>query len=442
MKKRIVIVLLLAAAIPASATEQAQPINLSAILQLTNARNLEVELAKEKLEEAKALHANAVAQFFPWLAPGVTYKRHDNLIQAVDGQFLDVQKQSWAPGLAIAAEVQTGEAIYRRLAASQQVKAAQQAVAAERQQSVVLAVYRYFALLRTQAQVQVAQEAVRISEDYLAQLNQAVGAGLAFKGDELRVRTQNARNQLQLQQARTERRLAAARLAEALQLDPTVDLIGASSELVPLKLSGAEGSQKELIAQALKARPEYLQSAALVGSAQAGVNGAIYGPLIPTLGAQAFFGGLGGDSDAGRSRFDQQQDYSVGLGWRIGPGGLFDSSRKHAAQARLRTAEIGSEKTREKIAREVVEAQVSSQSLALQIDNAQNMVASAEEGFELARARKEFSVGIVLETLKAEEDLTRARHDYFKTVAEFNAAQYQLRAALGSLVSMPRAGGH
>lgn len=431
MKRSLYIIQLLAFALPAWASGDAQPINLSAVLQLTNARSLEVELAQEKLNEAKALHASAVSQFFPWLAPGVVYKRHDNLIQAVDGQLLDVQKQSWAPGVAIAAEMQTGDAIYRKLAASQQVKAAQQALAAERQQSMLMAVSRYFALLRSQASVQVAQEAVRISEDYLVQLNQAVEAGLAFKGDELRVRTQTARNQLQLEQARTERRLAAARLAEVLHLDPAVDLIGASSELAPLKLHDSKGSPKELVAQALKARPEQLQNAALVGSAQAGLKGAVYGPLLPNLGAQAFFGGLGGDSDVGNSRFDAQQDYSVGLSWRIGPGGLFDPSRKQSAQARLRTAEIVSERMRERIAREVVEAEVRCQALAQQVKTAKTMVAAAEQGFALARERKEFAVGIVLETLKAEEDLTRARQDYFKTIAEFNAAQYELNVALG-----------
>jgi outer membrane protein TolC len=42
-------------------------------------------------------------------------------------------------------------------------------------------------------------------------------------------------------------------------------------------------------------------------------------------------------------------------------------------------------------------------------------------------------VGVVLETLQAEQDLTRARLDYLKTVAEFNGAQYALSRATGRL---------
>jgi outer membrane protein TolC len=61
------------------------------------------------------------------------------------------------------------------------------------------------------------------------------------------------------------------------------------------------------------------------------------------------------------------------------------------------------------------------------------MLAAAEESLHLAQQRKEFAVGVVLETIQAEQDLTRARLDYLKTVADFNRAQYFLRKATGKL---------
>ena len=56
-----------------------------------------------------------------------------------------------------------------------------------------------------------------------------------------------------------------------------------------------------------------------------------------------------------------------------------------------------------------------------------------EQGLHLAQERREFSVGIVLENIEAEQDLTRARLDYLKSVAAFNQAQYALRKATGKL---------
>ena len=45
---------------------------------------------------------------------------------------------------------------------------------------------------------------------------------------------------------------------------------------------------------------------------------------------------------------------------------------------------------------------------------------------------KAYGVGSVLETLAAEEDLTRARLDYVGLVAEANAAQLELQRAIGA----------
>ncbi|MEO5802291.1 MAG: TolC family protein, partial [Verrucomicrobiota bacterium] len=100
-------------------------VDLPTVLRLANAQNLDIQIAREKLNEAKANHTSAVSQFFPWIAPGISYRRHDNLIQAVDGELINVHKQSYAPGVTLAAQVDIGEAIYKNLAAKQQVNFAE-----------------------------------------------------------------------------------------------------------------------------------------------------------------------------------------------------------------------------------------------------------------------------------------------------------------------------
>jgi outer membrane protein TolC len=42
-------------------------------------------------------------------------------------------------------------------------------------------------------------------------------------------------------------------------------------------------------------------------------------------------------------------------------------------------------------------------------------------------------VGIVLETVQTEQELTRARLDYLRAIAEFDKAQYALLRATGKL---------
>ena len=52
-----------------------------------------------------------------------------------------------------------------------------------------------------------------------------------------------------------------------------------------------------------------------------------------------------------------------------------------------------------------------------------------------------FAVGAVLESIQAEQELTRARLDYLDAVSEFNKAQYALRRAIGDLPSTGAAPG-
>lgn len=408
-------------------------IDLPTALRLANAQNLDVQIAREKLDEAKANHTSAVSQFFPWLAPGVSYRRHDNLIQAVDGEFIKVHKQSYAPGATVGAQLDLGDAIYKNLAAKQNVNVAEHAFAVQRQETAFAAARDYFELLFAQAAVGVAEEAVKISTNYEAQIREAVSAGLTFKGDELRVKIQSQRNQLALQQAIEQRRAASTRLAQTLHLDPAIELIAENSELTPLNIFDEKRSMSSLVAEAIENRPDRKQIRAAVASAAAEKKGAVYGPLIPTLSAQAFVGGLGGDSNASRSRFDEQEDYFVGASWRIGPGGLFDFGRTRAAEARLKSAELSGTKIDDAISSEVVNAFVRVVSLREQIDSAKKVLSAAEENLRLARLRKEFAVGIVLENIQAEQDLTRARFDYLKAIADFDSAQYALRRAVGKL---------
>lgn len=409
----------------------AYSIDLPTVLRLAGAQNLEVRIAREKLAEAKANHGSAVANFFPWVAPGVTYRRHDNNIQDVGGSVVEVHKQSYAPGATLAAQVDLGDAIYKELAAKQLVRAADHALEAQRQQSVASAAASYFDLLAAQSGVRVAAEAVNISSNYEAQVGRAVEAGLTFKGDQLRVRVQTERDQLTWRRAAEDQRVAAARLAQTLHLDPAIALTSHDGDLLPTTL--LQTNLSSLVAQALAARPELKQNNALIASARETEKGTTYGPLVPTVGAQAFLGGLGGGKNSDWGNFSDQEDYVVGLSWRIGPGGLFDLDRQRASSARRKVAELTGEQLRDEITRQVVEASTRADSMADQLATAQRAIAAAEESFRLTQQRKEFGVGIVLETILAEQELTRARLDYLKSIAEFDKAQYALLRATGRL---------
>jgi outer membrane protein TolC len=408
------------------------PIDLPTTLRLVGAQNLDIQIARERLNEAEANRVSALEQFFPWIAAGVSYHRRDGVAQAVpSGIISDAHYQSYAPGGALSAQVAIGDAIYNSLAAKQLVKASDHALEAQRLDATLQAAQGYFDLAAATALADVEQEALKTSQDYQNQLQTAVAAGIVFKGDLLRVQTQTEHYAIALQRAQERQRVAGAKLALTLHLDSRVELVPQAPTLVPLTLFPTNAPLDALVAQALQFRPELKQSQALLLAARAAKNGTVYGPLIPSLGGQAFGGGLGGGPDGGPNTFAAEGDYVVGLSWRIGPGGLFDSGRINASKARLATVELGEAKLRDFITTQVVTNLVRVQSLSAQIALAQQTLASASETLRLTRERKQYGVGVVLEDIQAQQDLTQARADYFIALAEYNKAQYGLSTAVG-----------
>lgn len=417
----------------ADASGKLMVIDLPAALRLAGAQNLDVQIAREKAAEARAAEESAVERFFPWVAPGVTYRRHDNAIQNTEGLVEDVHKQSYAAGGTVAAQTDMGDAIFRSLEAHQLTKAARHGLEAQRQETILAAAHGYFDLVATRAAVGVGREALRVSSDYAEEISRAVNAGVAFKGDALRVKVQQQRDQIALRRAEENARLASARLVQILHLDPSVELVPRDANVVPLSIVSADTPPGDLVAQALAARPETQQSAALLHAAEHARNGTIYGPLIPSVGGLAFFGGLGGGMNGETGHFGESEDYAVTLAWRVGPGGLFDFGNIHAQQARLRGAALTADRLVDQVANEVITNQTRVQSLADQIATAKESLSDAAEALRLGQERKEFGVGAVLETIVAAQDLARARNDYLKLVTDYNKTQYALLRALGRL---------
>ena len=422
-------------AAPAAGAAEPAPgsIDLPTALRLAGANNLDVQIAREKVTEARAASDSARARFFPWISPSIVIRRHEENIQAVNGPILDADKQSLSAGIAINAQLDLGETYYQSLVAKQLVRSNEAALAGRQREVTYRAASGYFELLRARAAVIAAEEASRIAQRHADQIGATAEAGLTFQGDAARVRAARERSQLTLARVRTDQRLAAARLAEILRLDPAVELTPPDGDLVPLTLTSAGDEIGPLVAKALASRPELDEAAARLEAARTFRRAATHAPLIPTLGAQASVGALGGGpGTASFTRdFDMSSDVSFGLSWRVGPGGLLDRNRQRETASRERQVELEREKIQDAIRRQVVEQHARLRSLASQIELARKTLEATDQTARLSRQRRETGVGAVLEDLQAEDELARARRDYLATVAEYNLAQYALKYATG-----------
>jgi outer membrane protein TolC len=222
--------LLRAAATPAGAQTKAAPapyvIDLATTLRLANAQNLDVQIARERVKEAQANRRSAMEQFIPWLSPGITWHRRDGVAQASpSGVIGSAAYESYSPGIGVAAQSALGDAVYNALSTKQLVHAADEGLAAQRQDAAFHAADAYFELSKAKALVDVVRDALTTSQEYQRQLHEAVAIGIAFRGDELRVQAQSEHYQVVLRQAVAQQRVSGTELARVLHLDPRVELL-------------------------------------------------------------------------------------------------------------------------------------------------------------------------------------------------------------------------
>lgn len=406
-------------------------VDLPTVLRLAGAGHDEVEFARARHAEAIAESKQAWQRFWPTLTVGAGWRGHEGNIQDVAGAVFEASKRQYTVGGAVIVDWSPGDLYFQALVAEQRARAAAELAEKARRDLVLQAVDRYYALLAAEAGIAVIADDLKLTEEYAGQLAGAVEAGTAFRADLLRVKTQVSGAKLAVRRAEESRDLAAAALAETLRLAPEAALRPGKADLVPVPLMGAKGVAT-LIAEAQGNRPEL--RAAEAGTAAAAIERerARIAPLVPSLQAGYSAGGLGGGKGGELGNYDGQQDFFVGLGWSIGPGGLFDKQTRAVAEARETAARSQAGSVKAGVGREVVEAFLRARSAEDQIAISDEAVAAAEEMVALARERQASQVGVVLEYLLAREELTRARQSRIEAVAGFNRAQHSLKTAVGA----------
>lgn len=408
-------------------------VDLRTVMKLAGANNDEIQLARTKHNEAVAESKQAWQRFWPALSLGAGYRGHDGRLQDIAGNVFNANKQQYNVGTGVMIDWSPGDIYYAALAAKQKALAAEHLAEKARIDIVTQSVERYYDLLAAEASMVIMEDDLRLTEDYAKQLEGAVTAGTAFRADLLRVKSQISRAKLAIRQGEEARDLAAARLAEILRLTPDAALRPAKSDLVPVKMMSGKGVAT-MISLAQQNRPEMQAAQAIHSSMDAEKDRARIAPMIPSVQAGYTVGGFGGGPGVGGQQwgnFGRQQDFYLGLGWKIGPGGLFDRQRQNIANAREESASLQTSLVKAAIGREVVEAATRSQSASDQIKINDEAVDAAEEMTKLAKERQASQVGVVLEYLLAREELTRARQSRVKAVTDFNKAQHALKRAVG-----------
>jgi outer membrane protein TolC len=424
------------------------PIDLSTALRLADTANPTIGAARTTILEALALQLSARSLLIPSLNYGVSYRGHTGALQRVSGKIIDVSSQSLyvgsgadvigsgtpvIPGVNI--QTALADAWFEPLAARQRLASARFSADATAYEILLDVAMLHIQLLGNQSIL----EAQRLSESQVDEIvtitRHFAEAGQGRDSDANRAFSQGKRRRALVLKAEEEMAVTVARLANRLNLDPSVRLEAMGGPLIPLDLVDLDTPQQELIRVALAERPDIAARNAAIREVEAHRKQEIARPLLPTLWLGFSGGVLGGGSNLAPplvGNFGGRTDFDVRLYWTLLNLGAGNVALIRERQAQVNQAMAEQSKTINRARGEVSAALADARAAQNQITIARRELATADLGFKEDLERSRQNLGLPIEVLNSLTLLADARVDLIRALVHYDQAQFSLWVALGS----------
>jgi outer membrane protein TolC len=426
----------------------ALPIDLPTALRLSGAENWNVQIAAEKVQEARARLDAAKLLWLPSLNVGVGYTKHEGQIQSTPGQVIDVSRNSLFVGgganlsqapltggaggpARLMVDLSLADAIFSPLAARQVVHAAQARETVEFNDTLRDAADAYYQLVGAQGQLAMAQKNLDDARKFEKLTESFVVAGKGSRADTSRARVETSRRKQAIIRAETDAKVAGVELTRILRLGSETDLIVFEDKPVAVAFVSEAESLPALIAHAHMYRPEMAQHQAEVELNRERLRAERWRPLLPNVHVGISAGGFGGGVNDELHQLDGRGDFDLLAVWQLKNLGFGTRAAQREQRSRLRQSVFANFRIRDVVAADVARAFHEMHALRKQLDLAEKNVELSRESHRKNDARIRGLEGLPLEALNALQTLASSREDYITAVTEYNRAQVRLLHAIG-----------
>ena len=285
----------------------------------------------------------------PSINPGTNYHLHTGNLQRSAGKILNLTDQSLyfggGAGAIVAGTVAIPmvniigtltEAWFEPLAAHQRVIGSSFTALATANEILLDVAILHLELLANQTTLDAQRLTERQSHDLAVIVNDFAVAGERRTADANRAQADWKLRRAAVQRTEESVAVTAARLANRLNLDPTIRLRPAGGPLVPINLIALDTPTHDLIAYALQNRPDLAARSADVARAEVHYHEELARPWIPTVWLGYSAGVFGGGSNVvppTLAHFGSRSDFDVSLFWTImnlGAGNISLQNRRYA----------------------------------------------------------------------------------------------------------------
>ncbi len=409
------------------------PIDLETVLKLAADQNLQIAQDQLETRVVKNTFYQNLSNLLPSIYATYDHSRFQGGIQIFGNETLTIYQTRIQPQLLTRWTLYPGgTTLFESLAARRRYNASESFLQETYQEQLARAVDAYFQLIATYVQRDDARQSLQEASYQVSVSEARIRAGVGTNLELMRAQNLQAQRERNLIQAENSMLQREQELLNRLNLDRHIHLIPKTIEAVQLVLVPPSTPPELLIQEALVSNPELEGVNAEIKALQADHYAAI-SAIVPSVTLEANIGGTGPYIDdlflTRQGRFRIEANLLENLGTEV----LLNIRRTSLLikQAKLRRDQVIRD-----IETNVTNAWLDSSALAKEIQVAEVELATAQEAYRLAVARFEAGVGIQLDVLDAETELSNARFRLADAVVRFDQAQIRLLEAMGK-ISIP-----
>jgi outer membrane protein TolC len=423
------------------------PINLATALRLSDARPLLIAAAQARVQIAAAQLDKARVLWLPNLNLGADYIRHMGGAQNTNGTIENQGTNFFYGGGSLEVRFASTDAIFEPLAAQQVLQARQTDIQTARNDALMVTADAYFSVQQARGSYAALMDATEKGRDLVKRV-ESLAKGLAPQDEIDRSRTLLAELEQSTALARQQWRVASARLTRVLRLNPASVVEPLEPDHLQVTLIEPSANLDDLIPIGLTNRPELASHQAIVQATLIHLRQERLRPLIPSVlitgnGSPDFLYQVGAFGTGTAGRMDQwagRGDVSAQLVWKLENLGFGYRAKVREKQGQVQLEMVELYNVQDQVAAEVTQTKAD-------VDAAVLRVREAEEGLKRSLATYAGNLkglgqttrfGDVLslvnrpqEAVAALQQLQLAYVSYYRTVGEYNRAQFYLFHALG-----------
>lgn len=421
--------------------QETMPIDLQNVLELAGANNLTIKEFQQKQEIAHANLMQANEWWYPQIYTGVKTQQLWGTSMNINGTFnTDVSSDNLWMGVGANATLNFADGNYKTKAAKLKVQAAQYTTQAQRNQALLQCVNVYYDMLNEQLKIDAYSDLAKQSKNIMDQIDVQVEVGLRYQSELLLAKSNHARFKLEVLNAKNAHSLKSAELVKLLNIKDR-DIILKSSEnfTIPIEFETTSLATNEPTyhnRSEIKALDSTIRA---IQEERKTMTTGLYMPQLSVDVYTSYFGDLNGNITNAAPNHGAKQLYptsgvNLALLWKIPLGRVFVGGEIEYYDAQIKSQYVKSQQLEAQIKEEI-------QNAFKQISLGKEKIILAKEALETtAQAlnqsieRQKLGTAKPFEVFQVQQFYLQSKVDYFKTISEYNKAQFAYKVARGDML--------